>query len=64
MSRKILSVVLALVLSFSTVLSVCAVAVDTTTGGNLVSDIKDDVSTLKNSIKRIKALSKSLSNDI
>ena len=56
MSRKIISVVLALVLSFSTVLGVCAVAVESTGSGNLVSDIKDDVSTLKSSIKRIKAL--------
>lgn len=64
MSRKIISVVLALVLSFSTVLGVCAVAVESTGSGNLVSNIKDDVSTLKSSIKRIKALSKSLSNDI
>lgn len=64
MSKKILSVVLALVLSLSTVLGVCAAAVEPTNGGDLVSAIKDDVNTLKTSIKRIKALSKSLSNDL
>lgn len=64
MSKKILSVVLALVLSLSTVLGVCAAAVEPTDGGDLVSAIKDDVNTHKTSIKRIKALSKSLSNDL
>ncbi|MDD6021692.1 MAG: hypothetical protein PUB94_03445 [Oscillospiraceae bacterium] len=63
MSKKILSVILAIVLCFSASVGVYAASVSTD-DGDLVSSIKSDVRSLKKAIYQIKALSKSLSNDI
>ncbi|MGN0464485.1 MAG: hypothetical protein ACI4GA_07315 [Acutalibacteraceae bacterium] len=63
MSKKILSVILAIVLCFSASVGVYAASA-TTDDGDLVSSIKSDVRSLKKAIYQIKALSKSLSNDI
>lgn len=64
MTKKFIAVILALVLSFSTALSVSAAAVEISDDNGLFSAVKDDANTVVNSAKRISELTASLAKDI
>lgn len=63
MTKKIISVILALILSFSTAVSVFA-ASETTGENDVISAVKDDLGTVSDSIKRIAELTALLAQDI
>lgn len=63
MTKKIIAVMLALILSFSTAVSVCAAA-EATSENDVISAVKDDIGTVSDSIKRIAELTASLAQDI
>lgn len=63
MTKKIIAIILALILSFSTAVSVFA-ASETTSENDAISAVKDDIGTVSDSIKRIAELTASLAQDI
>lgn len=63
MTKKIIAIILALILSFSTAASVFA-ASETTSENDAISAVKDDIGTVSDSIKRIAELTASLAQDI
>lgn len=63
MTKKIIAIILALILSFSTAVSVFA-ASEATSDNDAISAVKDDIGTVSDSIKRIAELTASLAQDI
>lgn len=64
MTKKIIAIILALVLSFSTALTVCAATEEATTNGDFTAALKEDISRVESAVKRISELSSSLAQNI